>query len=35
VSARLEAGIKMAEIRFNPEYAETLRRARSAAERRI
>jgi hypothetical protein len=34
VSARLDAGIKMAEIRFNPEYAETLRRARSAAERR-
>jgi hypothetical protein len=34
VGARLDAGIKMAEIRFNPEYAETLRRARSAAERR-
>jgi hypothetical protein len=34
VSARLDAGIKMAEIRFNPEYAETLRRARTAAERR-
>lgn len=34
VSARLDAGIKMAEIRFNPEYAETLRRARAAAERR-
>lgn len=33
-SARLDAGIKMAEIRFNPEYAETLRRARAAAERR-
>jgi hypothetical protein len=33
-AARLEAGIKMAEIRFNPEYAETLRRARLAAERR-
>lgn len=32
--ARLDAGIKMAEIRFNPEYAETLRRARAAAERR-
>jgi hypothetical protein len=31
---RLDAGIKMAEIRFNPEYAETLRRARHAAERR-
>lgn len=34
VAARLEAGIKMAEIRFNPEYAETLRRARAAAVRR-
>ncbi|MGV8953368.1 MAG: hypothetical protein ACOH2M_19890 [Cypionkella sp.] len=34
VGARLDAGIKMAEIRFNPEYAETLRRARIAAERR-
>ena len=34
VSARLDAGIKMAEVRFNPEYAETLRRARAAAERR-
>lgn len=32
--ARLDAGIKMAEIRFNPEYADTLRRARVAAERR-
>ena len=32
--ARLDAGIKMAEVRFNPEYAETLRRARAAAERR-
>lgn len=32
--ARLDAGIKMAEIRFNPEYAETLKRARAAAERR-
>jgi hypothetical protein len=31
---RLDAGIKMAEVRFNPEYAETLRRARAAAERR-
>ncbi|MEO8683815.1 MAG: hypothetical protein ABI414_03125 [Devosia sp.] len=31
---RMDAGIKMAEIRFNPEYAETLRRARLAAERR-
>ncbi|WP_332693572.1 hypothetical protein [Devosia sp.] len=33
-SVRLDAGIKMAEVRFNPEYAETLRRARAAAERR-
>lgn len=32
--ARLDAAIKMAEIRFNPEYAETLKRARAAAERR-
>lgn len=34
VSARLDVGIKMAELRFNPEYAETLKRARAAAERR-
>ncbi|MHA6298112.1 hypothetical protein [Devosia sp. CAU 1758] len=33
-SARLDAAIKMAEIRFNAEYAETLKRARAAAERR-
>jgi hypothetical protein len=33
-ATRMDAGIKMAEIRFNPEYAETLRRARLAAERR-
>jgi hypothetical protein len=32
--ARLNAAIKMAEVRFNPEYAETLKRARVAAERR-
>lgn len=32
--ARLDAAIKMAEIRFNPGYADTLRRARIAAERR-
>ncbi len=32
--ARLDAAIKMAQVRFNPEYAETLRRARQAAERR-
>jgi hypothetical protein len=34
IGARLDAGIKIAELRFNPEYAETLRRARAAAERR-
>lgn len=33
-AARLDAAIKMAEVRFNPEYAETLRRARASAERR-
>jgi hypothetical protein len=33
-SVRLDAAIKMAEIRFNAEYAETLKRARAAAERR-
>lgn len=32
---RVEVGIKMAEVRFNIEYADTLRRARAAAERRI
>ncbi|WP_297111252.1 hypothetical protein [uncultured Devosia sp.] len=32
--ARLDAAIKMAEIRFNAEYAETLKRARATAERR-
>jgi len=32
--ARMDATIKMAEIRFNADYAETLRRARVAAERR-
>lgn len=31
---RLDAAIKMAEVRFNAEYAETLKRARIAAERR-
>ncbi|KKB09049.1 hypothetical protein VE26_03200 [Devosia chinhatensis] len=31
---RLDAAIKMAEVRFNSEYAETLKRARLAAERR-
>jgi hypothetical protein len=34
IGTRLDTAIKMAEIRFNPEYAETLRRARHAAERR-
>lgn len=34
IGARLDAAIKMAEIRFNAEYAETLKRARAAAERR-
>ena len=34
IGVRLDAGIKMAEVRFNPEYAETLRRARASAERR-
>ena len=33
IAARLDAGIKMAEVRFNTEYAETLRRARASAER--
>jgi hypothetical protein len=32
--ARLDAAIKMAEVRFNPEYADTLKRARASAERR-
>lgn len=32
-SARLDAAIKMAELRFNPEYAETLRKAKDSAER--
>ena len=34
-AARLDASIKMAELRFNVEYAEVLRRARESAERRI
>jgi hypothetical protein len=33
-SARLDAALKMAELRFNPEYAETMRRAKEVAERR-
>lgn len=32
---RLDAGIKMAEIRYNPQYAEILRRARDGADRRV
>lgn len=32
-AARLDAAIKMAELRFNPEYAETLRRAKEIAEK--
>jgi hypothetical protein len=34
VAARLDAGIKMAAIRFGPEYADVLRRARHGAEKR-
>ena len=34
VSARLDAALKMAEIRFNLEYADTLRRAKESAQRR-
>jgi hypothetical protein len=33
-SARLDAALKMAEVRFNQEYAETMRRAKEATERR-
>ena len=32
---RLDAAIKMAELRFNSEYAEVLKRARDSAERRV
>ncbi len=32
---RLETGIKMAEIRFNREYAEILRRAKDGVDRRL
>lgn len=35
VSARLDAALKMAELRFNQEYADTLRRAKDAAGRRV
>jgi predicted lipoprotein len=34
-SARLEAAAKMAHVRFNADYADTLRRAKDAAERRV
>ena len=34
-SARLDAALKMAEVRFNQEYADTLRRAKDVAERRV
>lgn len=33
-SARLDAALKMAEVRFNQEYADVLRRAKDAVERR-
>ncbi|VAW19549.1 hypothetical protein MNBD_ALPHA12-414 [hydrothermal vent metagenome] len=33
VAQRLNAGIKMAEVRFNPEYADILKRARDGASR--
>jgi hypothetical protein len=33
-SDRFDAALKMAEVRFNVEYADTLRRAKEAAERR-
>jgi len=33
VAQRLNAGIKMAEVRFNPEYADILKRARDGAGR--
>lgn len=35
VAARLDAAIKMCELRFNGEYADVLRRARESAERRV
>ncbi|KQU94184.1 hypothetical protein [Devosia sp. Root105] len=34
IGARLDAAIKMAELRFNPDYADVLRRARETAEKR-
>jgi hypothetical protein len=33
-SARLDAALKMSEVRFNQDYAETMRRAKDVAERR-
>jgi len=33
-AARLDAALKMAELRFSPDYAETMRRARDVALRR-
>lgn len=33
VLERIDASIKMAEIRFNPDYADTLRRAKATAQR--
>ncbi|MDC9823841.1 hypothetical protein PRN20_08850 [Devosia sp. ZB163] len=34
IGARLDAAIKMASLRFNPDYADVLRRARDGVERR-
>ena len=35
LGARVDAGIKMAEIRFGVEYAEVIRRARTGLEKRL
>lgn len=35
VGERLDAAIKMTELRFNTEYADVLRRARESADRRV
>ncbi len=35
IAQRLNAGIKMAEVRFNPEYADILKRARDGASRLV
>ena len=35
VAARLDTGIKMADVRFGSEYADVLRRARGGVERRL